>query len=550
MSTVTTVGSRSGVVRYRKRWIIVSLATMLLGIVMAISLRAYSVQVRATTLAERLVVTPPAGFPYAMGELRPFLCEAKPRLRRYLDGSPRHSIERLHAAFALLELDASLEPVLLVEVASAPESECRNFVAALTHVKQSAGPALVRQALEATDPEHRARSAILALHLGCPEAAQSMLTDNENPANRSAFLHTYAKWHGDLAIVTDLLRRHRDTSVRSGLCLALGTIDPAERDPVATVLQELYLTASDGATHSAAGWALRTLGCPLPEVAGAFDPTTDRRWFINGEGITMIEVPAGQFTMGTAGEAEFDDEVPAHKVEISRPFFLADREVTVAQFQRFLADRDLLESERPALWEGLLKVTKEARSYPIRKVSWCDAVLYCNWLSQCEGRRKCYERIGKQALKDYTGTVVEQDQWKCDFASDGYRLPTEAEWEYAARAGNSASFCFGEGLARLQDYAWFINNSDSKPSPGGLKIPNAFGLHDMHGNVAEWCWDVDSDYPAHKVCDPTGDETGFSRVYRGGSFGTGALGCRSAFRSSHLATVRSPFCGFRICCSR
>ncbi len=550
MSTVTMVDSRSGVVRDRERWMMASGAMTLLGIATAFSLGSYSVQVRTATLVERLVVTPPAGFPFAMENLRPFLCEAKPLLRRYLDESPQHSIERLHAAFALMEVDASLVPVLLDEVPSAPESECRNFVAALKHVKQSAGPALVRQALDATDPVLRVRSAILALHLGSPEAAQNMLTDDQNPENRTAFLHTYAKWHGDLTIVTDLLRRPGDTTVQSSLCLALGTIDPAERDPVATVLQEFYLEASDGATHSAAGWALRTLGCPLPEVAGAFDPTGDRRWFINGEGITMIEVPAGQFTMGTAGEAEFDDEVPAHKVEISRPFFLADREVTVAQFQRFLADSDLLESERPALWERPLEVTKEAWGYPIQKVSWCDAVLYCNWLSQREGRRKCYERIGKQALKDYTGTVVEQDQWQCVFASDGYRLPTEAEWEYAARAGSTASFCFGEGLSRLQDYAWFINNSDARPSPGGLKMPNLFGLHDMHGNVAEWCWDADSDYPAHHVCDPTGDETGFSRVYRGGSFGTGALGCRSAFRSSHLATVRSPFCGFRICCSR
>jgi formylglycine-generating enzyme required for sulfatase activity len=151
-------------------------------------------------------------------------------------------------------------------------------------------------------------------------------------------------------------------------------------------------------------------------------------------------------------------------------------------------------------------------------------------------------------VRDYAGYPVEQDVWDCDFSADGYRLPTEAEWEYAARAVSSGSYCFGEGTSRLHDYAWMANNSDSRTWPGGLKLPNAWGLFDMHGNVLEWCWDFEAAYPSEAVSDPTGPAKRESRMLRGGAFGVGPLGCRSAFRYCHYPDYRSTGHGIRVCC--
>ena len=531
----------------RPIWRMIAVLAVLVGIVSAFGMHAANERARAVALADALLTTPPAGLPFALENLRPILRLARARLRHHVDHSPPNSIERLHAAFGLVTSDPSVEQVLIDEIATAPASECRNFVAAFSQMKTSA---LRVHAREASEPDLRARFAILALQLGDSQPARTMLALKNNPVDRTTFIHTYTTWHGDPTILGELLAANDDEAFRSGLCAALGTIDSAERGHLSDVLWNLYRNAPDGGTHSAAGWALREWGLALPVLTPTAGSDSHRRWFVNGQGIPMMEVAAGEFVMGTAGEAPFDDESPAHAVRITRPFFLADREVTVGQFQRFLEDANYSMTEKPEPQEVVVPEVRPLPTCPVERVSWLDAILYCNWLSVREGRQKCYERVGKQMTKDYAGNDVEHDRWSCDFSRDGYRLPTEAEWEYAARSSSGVSYCFGEGTTRLQHYAWFANNSDAALWPGSMKQPNAWGLHDMHGNVAEWCWDLDDQYPVHEVSDPTGSETGTTRVLRGGSVGTGALACRSAFRSSHVPTFRNANNGFRVCCTR
>jgi formylglycine-generating enzyme required for sulfatase activity len=125
-----------------------------------------------------------------------------------------------------------------------------------------------------------------------------------------------------------------------------------------------------------------------------------------------------------------------------------------------------------------------------------------------------------------------------------YRLPTEAEWEYACRAGSKTAYCFGDTEESLTHYAWFGRNDGNKTHPVGKKKPNAWGLYDMHGNVWEWCMDRVGDYPSDAVTDPQGSQGGMNRVYRGGCWFAIAPNCRSAFRHPNAPSHRSNVLGF------
>ncbi len=272
----------------------------------------------------------------------------------------------------------------------------------------------------------------------------------------------------------------------------------------------------------------------------------------------MVEVAAGTFTMGTPGGAtQGTNARSAQEVTLTKPFYLGDREVTVEQFQRFVDDADYAAVDKPEGWQAQSLPWKQyspTPDCPVVSANWFDAVLYCNWLSTREGRKACYERTGeKQKLKNYDNREAEYDVWRCDFAADGYRLPTEAEWEFASRAGSAGDFCFGSGTTRLLDYAWFVNNSDMHSWPGGGKLPNAWGLFDMHGNAWEWCWDWYGSYGDEPVSDPTGPVSqvaGSGRVLRGGASDVIAAGCRSAHRLAVLPMLRFTYRGFRVLCGR
>jgi formylglycine-generating enzyme required for sulfatase activity len=160
---------------------------------------------------------------------------------------------------------------------------------------------------------------------------------------------------------------------------------------------------------------------------------------------------------------------------------------------------------------------------PVEQVSWEDAVEFCRKLSELSAEKA---------------------------AGNVYRLPTEAQWEYACRAGTTTQFSFGDDESDLGDYAWYRENSASKAHPVGGKQPNAWGLYDMHGNVWEWCQDWYDDYPSGAVTDPTGPADGSGRVIRGGGWDFIAEICRSAYRSGFGPSFRSlSDCGFRVCLS-
>jgi formylglycine-generating enzyme required for sulfatase activity len=487
-------------------------------------------------LAENVFSARAEGVSYALDNLRPLGRLAVSFLRARLDDAQGDPVRRLHAAYALADNGETPWEFLIDAVPTAPAAECRNLVAALEPESALALPELARRAASTADSGQKARYAIVALHLGDPRPATDALEVRSDPIHRTTLIHSYAGWHAEVGAATKVLRENDDSACRSGLCAALGTIgfetlEPAERNEATEVLAELYRRAADAGTHAAAGWTLRQWKQEIPLVASTSRAPADRHWFVNAQGMTMVEVAAGTFTMGTSGEAQVAEENPAHEVTLTRPYFLGDREVTVEQFQRFIDDPEFPATEKPLDWQHVFERSQPISptpDCPVQTVNWFDAIRYCNWLSRREGREPGYEHTGEKEKVKWDNREYELDVWRCDFTADGYRLPTEAEWECAARAGSASEFCYGSDEDLLPLYAWFVVNARARTRPGGAKLPNAAGLLDMHGSVCEWCWDRAASYPAEAVRDPTGSAGGSDRrMFRGGGFYGLASGCRS-----------------------
>jgi len=248
--------------------------------------------------------------------------------------------------------------------------------------------------------------------------------------------------------------------------------------------------------------ALATLAAGCGEESPPAEGPSAGGPFTTKIGIEMVRIPAGAFVMGS-GEGE-DDETPPHEVRLDA-FLMDTCEVTQVSYQALMGRNPSKASDGGAM-------------RPVEQVDWLAAVTYCNMRSIREGLAPCYNL----------------ETLACDFTGDGYRLPTEAEWEYACRAGSMAAYAFGPNTSRLGDYAWFSDNASKTTHAVGQKRPNAWGLYDMHGNVAEWCHDVydKTAYDRHAEHNPRGPAEGDERVLRGGSWRTSADACRASARAS------------------
>ncbi|MBN1592764.1 MAG: SUMF1/EgtB/PvdO family nonheme iron enzyme [Candidatus Coatesbacteria bacterium] len=249
--------------------------------------------------------------------------------------------------------------------------------------------------------------------------------------------------------------------------------------------------------------------------------------------INMISIPAGSFVMGSpeSEEGRRNDEGPQRTVELPA-FMISETEITEKQ------------------WEDVMGWNDSPNSlgddYPVESITFFDCISFCNELSRLEGLSECYE----MDIIDSSGNHVYRAEVTADFDADGYRLPTEAEWEYACRAGTLGQFCTGDSRSDLDAAGWHVGNSGSSKQPVGQKPANAFGLYDMHGNVWERCWDwYSSNYydgrPAPDL-DPNGPEEGRHRVLRGGCWYTDARHCRSASRFYYTTNNSSGLIGLRV----
>ncbi len=270
-----------------------------------------------------------------------------------------------------------------------------------------------------------------------------------------------------------------------------------------------------------AGWATTATGTEEYADQASYTATEDATLYAvwNTAGCQLAEmvyVEGGTFEMGNSNSDEYPGERPVHTVTLSS-FYMCPYEVTQAQWWAVMG-------ENPSYYSG--------NNLPVEDISWYDAIEFCNALSESEGLAPCYT---------VNGTDVTLNP-----SANGYRLPTEAQWEYAARGGAQSQGYLYSGSDNIDEVAWYYENSNLTTHPVGTKQPNELGLYDMSGNVWEWCWDWYSDYSSDSQTDPVGPTSGMTRIYRGSGWAYNAVSCRVTNRKSYTPSYDFNFLGIRL----
>ena len=487
-------------------------------------------------------------------------------------------------AFNILEEYASDQPNVLANLLM--DSEKGHFTVLFKKLKayqEAVVPLLeeemVKSLPKATEVENdaltqrQARAAVAMIRLGRTEPVWPLLRHSPNPSLRS-YLVNWLKPLGadpkallarmeslksgagttpmDERQAMDAVLYHPDTSERRALILALGRyapdeLSPDKREPLVEHLLEMYRNDPDAGIHGAAEWMLRRW--KQKEKLAAIDvelkKLKDRgncHWYVNSEGQTfvVIEGPV-EFMMGSPhSEPDRSDSENLHRKRINRRFAVATKEVTVEQYQRFL-------KENPKIARLEIDRYSPEPTGPMNRTTWYEAAAYCNWLSQQEGLATCYEPNDEGEYAK--GMKIVPDALE----QPGYRLPMEAEWEYACRAGAVTSRYCGRSVELLGKYAWYSQNSQDRAWPCGQLLPNELGLFDMLGNVDEWCHEQYYRYPEGEGNTTTDAMNILSsikqynpRILRGGSFDDLPAFVRSAVRSWDQPSYRSIVYGFRL----
>jgi len=418
----------------------------------------------------------------------------------------------------------------------------------------------------------QANAAVVLLRINQPAKAWPLLKHSPDPSARSYLIHRLGPLGVDANTIIKRLEVEPDITIRRALILGLGEFDEkalslVDRTAWLPKLQEKYRTDPDPGIHAAAEWVLRHwkhedwLKQVNEELAkdnvqrdrldriqkklSEDDGKCSSQWYVTGQGQTMVVIPGPvEFLMGsptTRSLGSTHDE-PQHRKRIDWNFAISSKEVTVEQYLRF----------QKAKWYLIQFASTE--DCPMNSLIWFDAVSYCNWLSEREGIPKeqwCYEPNTEGKYE--SGMTMTSDYLQ----RSGYRLPTEAEWEYACRAGSEMQYSFGEPVGLLSRYGWYEDNSSQKSRitshPVGSLKPNDLGMFDMHGNLNEWCQNLfkpftktlnDKAGPDSETVDAKKVDEGH-RVLRDGSFGENASSLISTMRSPAVPHFINNYLGFR-----
>jgi formylglycine-generating enzyme required for sulfatase activity len=425
--------------------------------------------------------------------------------------------------------------------------------------------------------KRQANAAVALLRMNQPEKVWPLLKHSPDPRVRSYLVHRFGPLGADAGAIVKRLGEEPDVTIRRALLLSLGEygekeLSPDTRQALLPKLQDIYRTASDPGLHGAAEWLLRTWhqeawlkkvndrwakdqGQREKRLQGIRQPLTRDKakappqWYVNGQGQTMVVIPGPvEFLMGSPPTEEGRSaEETQHQRQIGRTYALAAKPVTVEEFRRFLRAKPGLQRAFQGEVAALLKRHSPEADCPIIYANWYMAAEYCNWLSKEEGLPEeewCYEPNPKGEY--FVGMKLRPKY----LSLTGYRLPTEAEWEYACRAGALTSRHYGEAEEVLGKYGWYSKNAGERSRPVGRKEPNDLGLFDLHGNVWNWCQERYRLYPEGPgVKDDIEDISSINkedgRVLRGGSFYDHAVNVRSAIRFWYVPTYRNSNVGFR-----
>jgi serine/threonine protein kinase/formylglycine-generating enzyme required for sulfatase activity len=414
----------------------------------------------------------------------------------------------------------------LVQQVENPSVPSSAVLANVVGLSQQTHSSINRELLASNSPQQlprHCRLSILAFQLGNPQPASSLTlaTTPQLLHSRAEFIEQAAIWGEFNASDAARAQSAAMTGLTSALCLALGSQNPSQlpvsaRQAWLQQAQTWLLPDSPPALRSAAGWLIRRWNShsntsQIPQHQAATP----------GLSPNLIPLPAGRFQR----DARDSDSGTAELVLIEHPYKLAATEVSLAEFLLFINDPSTPNQLKPADWNLTDQLDPQNTSNPVQKVSWNDAVLYCNWLSKRDSLQPCYIPTQNPTSADPITSA-----WKFDPTASGYRLPFEAEWEWAARCTIASESIPTPPPHLLDRYARF---SSTAPAPCGTRLPDPLGFHDLLGNVAEWCQDTDP-----------GDEN--QRTHRGGSYLTGPADLTARGLRFAPADERSDLIGFRI----
>jgi serine/threonine protein kinase/formylglycine-generating enzyme required for sulfatase activity len=511
----------------------------------------------APFLASELVATAeadPGNHDLWLLHLRPIHREMIPELTKIFRDTSRTPFQRNLSATVLCSFVDDGDPLLAELGVDATPSQNSRLLPKL----QAQKPPIVSRLHEivlassaAADDEEgldrlakkRAHAAALLLELEEPASAWNLLHFEEDPRVATYLVVRLADCRADPGLLLSRLEKEGDPSVRAGLILALGSypnnsISEALQTRIGQRLVQLWQYDPNCSVHSAAEWALRSLKlyekvADMRTEAAKAGRRDEFGWYVTPEGHTfaVIKGPVDAKLGSPPNEPGRDSDEALTMRRIDRTFAISTTEVTKAQYLRF----------RPA-FRHLSEHAPEG-DCPIGAVSWFDAASYCRWLSEKEQipeEQMCYPPLNKIR----PGMALPEDALK----RTGYRLPTEAEWEYACRAGTRTVRFYGHDPALLDTYAWYNRNADDRSWPVGSLKPNAFGLFDMFGNVSEWCLDIykknlaaQTDEVNRRIIDRS-----VQVVERGGGYNSSARQIRSANRQFGLPQAIPYTIGFRI----
>lgn len=535
------------------------------------TLAARSLKVRARTAVESVRNSRSTGVPGAIQDLAEYPREyVIAQLDEQFATSTldqQRSITYARARLGIVDVD-----LLVKRTTNSPASEADNLITALSYSNQAATAKLRERAKQHEankDWRRMARSATVLLFLGDTSIAKEMCRLRANAIRRTMFIDEFSRWRADLVLLKKHVSKIIHHDFRSGFCLAMGSI-PGDwvtldaKKAWQPVLADWYINSPDSGTHSAAGWALRKWELEIPKIASSTE-IADKNWYVNDLGMTMIKIPAGSFVRSindnsNDGASQTAPDEQTQEVNLSRPYLLSDREVTVGMFREFMTDSKLADDQKPRDWKAPDQAHNQS-DFPAQNISWYDAVLFCNWLSRREGYEPSYVTTGdKETVVDgFGGEKREHRVWRLISNANGYRLPTEAEWEHACRAGTTTPYFFGDSDLALKNDQEILLKYVSLMTPlSDIKVtnvcswpPNGWGFSEMHGNVGEWCHDRFSTYSREsQLDDPAGPaeyQTEVAeRVCRG--FGMNArLASASNRKFSRLSpTTRMQSNGFRL----
>jgi formylglycine-generating enzyme required for sulfatase activity len=497
--------------------------------------------------------------------------------------------ERIMAA-NILAHHAADQPQLLADLLMDADEKQFAVLYPTLHALDGRGLALLtgevdrRLPPEATEEDReklakrQANAAVALLKMNQPAKVWPLLKHSPDPSVRSYLIHRFGPLGVDARALVKRLDEEPDVTIRRALLLSLGEFGEKElvrgdRAVLLPKLQATYQNHADPGLHGAAEWLLRQWKQEqwLNETNEAWAKDEEWRekrlerirkqlasgghqplgsqphWYVNGQGQTMVVIPRpAHFMMGSPPTEANREGGPEgtwetlHEKGIDRSFAIAAKEVTIQQFLRFRKDQSYHKQYAPT------------PDRPIHNVSWYDAAAYCNWLSQQEeipSDQWCYEPSAKNGFAE--GMKLASDYLK----RTGYRLPTEAEWEFSCRAGALTSRYFGQAEELMDKYAWYAKNSLVRwMLPVGSLKPNDLGLFDMQGNAAEWCQDAFYAYKPGEGGQTSPDiedknveiNNERSRVTRGAAFDFQPAFVRSADRSYRFSPMNQDISlGFR-----